>query len=160
MTFGTCPNDCRSTELRIAMRVLVSAASRHGSTAEVATHIADILRAGLSGDVDVDVMAAADVGETASYDTVILGSAVYLGRWLEDTRKLAQRIAADRSGSQRIAADRSGSQRIAADPPRPVWLFSVGPIGDPPEPDAEPAEVGDIVRTTQARGHRLFARRT
>ena len=118
------------------MRILVSAASKHGSTAEVAAHIAETLHANLPGDVVVDVIPAADVGETTSYDAVILGSAVYLGRWLEDARKLAQ--------------------RIAADPPRPVWLFSVGPIGDPPKPDEEPAEVGDIVRTTHARGHRLF----
>jgi menaquinone-dependent protoporphyrinogen oxidase len=58
---------------------------------------------------------------------VILGSAVYLGRWLEDARKLAQ--------------------RIAADPPRPVWLFSVGPIGDPPKPAEEPAEVAALRET-------------
>jgi menaquinone-dependent protoporphyrinogen oxidase len=120
------------------MRILVSAASKHGSTAEVAAHIAETLHADLPGDVVVDVTPAADVGETTSYDAVILGSAVYLGRWLEDARKLAQRI---------------------ADPPRPVWLFSVGPVGDPPKPDEEPAEVGDIVRTTYARGHRLFAGR-
>jgi menaquinone-dependent protoporphyrinogen oxidase len=119
------------------MRILVSAASKHGSTAEVATHIAETLHANLPGDVVVDVIPAADVGETTSYDAVILGSAVYLGRWLEDARKLAQ--------------------RIAADPARPVWLFSVGPVGDPPKPAEEPAEVGDLVRTTHARGHRLFA---
>ena len=120
------------------MRILVSAASRHGSTAEVATRLAEVLRAGLPGEV-VDVIPAGDVGETVSYDAVILGSAVYLGRWLEDARRLAQRIAAER--------------------PRPVWLFSVGPIGDPPKPDEEPVEVGEIVRSTHARGHRLFAGR-
>jgi menaquinone-dependent protoporphyrinogen oxidase len=119
------------------MRILVSAASKHGSTAEVATHIAETLHANLPGDVVVDFIPAADVGETTSYDALILGSAVYLGRWLEDARKLAQ--------------------RIAADPPRPVWLFSVGPVGDPPKPAEEPAEVGDLVRTTHAGGHRLFA---
>lgn len=121
------------------MRILVSAASRHGSTAEVATRLAELLRAGLPGAVVVDVIPAGDVGETASYDAVILGSAVYLDRWLEDARQLAQ--------------------RIAADPPRLVWLFSVGPIGDPPKPNEEPAEVGEIVRSTHARGHRLFAGR-
>ena len=118
------------------MRILVSAASKHGSTAEVAAHIAEMLQASLSGELVVDVIPAADVGEMTSYDAVILGSAVYLGRWLEDARKLAQ--------------------RIAADPPRPVWLFSVGPVGDPPKPAEEPAEVADIVGVTHARGHRLF----
>jgi menaquinone-dependent protoporphyrinogen oxidase len=122
-----------------AVRILVSAASRHGSTAEVATYIAETLLAGLQGDVVIDVIPAAEVGATTSYDVLILGSAVYLGRWLPAARELAQ--------------------RIAAEPPRPVWLFSVGPIGDPPKPAVEPAEVGDIVRTTRARGHRLFAGR-
>jgi menaquinone-dependent protoporphyrinogen oxidase len=121
------------------MRILVSAASKHESTAEVATHIAGALRAGLPGDAVVDVIPAADVGETTSYDALILGSGVYLGRWLEDARKLAERIAAQ-----------SG---------RPVWLFSVGPVGEPPKPDEQPAEVGDIIRATHARGHRLFAGR-
>jgi menaquinone-dependent protoporphyrinogen oxidase len=70
---------------------------------------------------------------------VVLGSAVYMGRWLEDARHAAK--------------------RIATQPPRPVWLFSSGPIGDPPKPDEEPDEVSDVVRTTHARGHRLFAGR-
>jgi menaquinone-dependent protoporphyrinogen oxidase len=108
------------------MRILVSAASRHGSTAETATRIAGSLRAGLPADVVVDALPAAEVGDPTSYDAVVLGSAVYLGRWLDDARRLAE--------------------RIAAQPPRPVWLFSVGPIGDPPKPDEDPAEVGDIVR--------------
>jgi menaquinone-dependent protoporphyrinogen oxidase len=30
--------------------------------------------------------------------------------------------------------------------------FSIGPIGDPPKPDEEPVEVGDIVAATRARG--------
>jgi menaquinone-dependent protoporphyrinogen oxidase len=121
------------------MRILVSTASRHGSTAEAATRIAGTLRAGLPADVVMDELPAAEVGDPTSYDAVVLGSAVYLGRWLDDARKLAE--------------------RIAAQPPRLVWLFSVGPIGDPPKPDEEPAEVGDIVRATHARGHRLFAGR-
>jgi len=121
------------------MRILVSAASKHESTAEVATRIAGALRAGLPRDAVVDVIPAGDVGETTSYDAVVLGSAIYLGRWLEDARKLAERI-----------TTRTG---------RPVWLFSVGPIGEPPKPDEDPAGVGDLIRATSARGHRLFAGR-
>jgi WS/DGAT/MGAT family acyltransferase len=121
------------------MRILVSSASRHGSTAEAATRIAGSLRAGLPAEIVLDELPAAEVGDPASYDAVVLGSAVYMGRWLDDARQLAE--------------------RIAAQPPRPVWLFSVGPIGDPPKPDEQPAEVGDIVRETRARGHRLFAGR-
>jgi menaquinone-dependent protoporphyrinogen oxidase len=121
------------------MRVLVSTAGKHGSTGEIATRIAEKLRAGLSADVVVDVLAAAEVGEATSYDAVVLGSAVYMGRWLADARSLAE--------------------RIALLPPRPIWLFSVGPIGDPPKPVKDPADIGDLLSATHAREHRLFAGR-
>jgi menaquinone-dependent protoporphyrinogen oxidase len=38
----------------------------------------------------------------------------------------------------------------------PVWLFSSGPVGDPPKPLENPAEVADVVKRLGARGHRLF----
>jgi menaquinone-dependent protoporphyrinogen oxidase len=87
----------------------------------------------------VDELPADEVDDLSSYDVVVLGSAVYLGRWLDDARKLAE--------------------RVAAQPPRLVWLFSVGPIGNPPKPDEDPAGIGHMVRATHARGHRLFAGR-
>ena len=121
------------------MRVLVSTASKHGSTGEIASRIAEALRAGLPGNTVVDVRPAAEVDDATSYDAVVLGSAVYMGRWLEDARHVAA--------------------GLATDPPRPVWLFSSGPIGDPPKPDEEPAEVSDIAAAAHARGHRLFAGR-
>jgi menaquinone-dependent protoporphyrinogen oxidase len=121
------------------MRILVSTASRHGSTTEVAARIAETLRSGLDAGTVVDELPAAQAVDPVSYDAVVLGSAVYLGRWLDDARTLAG--------------------RIAAQPPRAVWLFSVGPIGEPPKPADEPAEIGDLVRVTRARGHRLFAGR-
>lgn len=119
------------------MRVLITAASKHGSTAEIAARIAEVLRAGLPGDAAVEVLPAAEVGDVTAYDAVVLGSAVYLGRWVGDARHLAE--------------------RIATGPPRPVWLFSSGPIGDPPKPDEAPVEVGDIVTSTRALEHRVFA---
>jgi menaquinone-dependent protoporphyrinogen oxidase len=117
------------------VRVLVSAASRHGSTEEIAARIAEALRTALPGDAVVDVRPAVEVTDVAPYDAVVLGSAVYMGRWLDDARGAAQ--------------------RIAAHPPRPMWLFSSGPIGDPPKP----AEVAALVAATGCRGHRLFAGR-
>src|SRR5687768_16293976 len=117
---------------------MVSAASRHGSTAEIAARIAGSLRNSLPGDV-VDVLPADEVDDATSYDAVLVGSAIYMGRWLDDARTLAE--------------------RIAAQPPRPVWLFSSGLLGDPAKPDEDPAEVGDLVNTTHARSHRLFAGR-
>ncbi|SDT53594.1 flavodoxin domain-containing protein [Actinoplanes derwentensis] len=121
------------------MKILVSAASRHGSTAEIATGIAEAIRAGLTGDAVVEVLPAVAVSDPASYDAFVLGSAVYLGRWLEDARRLADRIVVQQ--------------------PRPVWLFSSGPVGDPAKPDEEPAEIGELVTSTHALDHRLFAGR-
>jgi menaquinone-dependent protoporphyrinogen oxidase len=121
------------------MRILVSTASKHGSTGEVATRIAETLRAGVPTETIVDVLPASEVGEATWYDAAVLGSAVYMGRWLADARLLAE--------------------RIAMDPPRPVWLFSIGPIGDPLKSPEDPADIGDILSATHAREHRLFAGR-
>ena len=63
-----------------AMKVLVTAASRHGSTAEIATIIAGILQA---SDIDAEVLPPEAVASVVDYDAVILGSAVYAGQWLE-----------------------------------------------------------------------------
>jgi menaquinone-dependent protoporphyrinogen oxidase len=97
------------------------------------------MRTALPGDAVVEIRPAVEVGDLAPYDAVVLGSAVYMGRWLDDARAAAQ--------------------RIAARPPCPVWLFSSGPIGSPPTPDEDPAEVAALVAATSSRGHRLFAGR-
>ena len=120
------------------MKILVSTAGKHGSTNEIADRIAETLRAVIPG-VTVDVVPAADVGDLSQYHALVVGSAVYMGRWLEDARKLTDRVG--------VLEQRS------------VWLFSSGPIGDPPKPDEEPAEVADLVKTLNAYGHRLFAGR-
>jgi menaquinone-dependent protoporphyrinogen oxidase len=75
--------------------------------------------------------------DPARYDAVVLGSAVYVGRWLEPARDYATAFA---------AALRA----------RPVWLFSSGPIGEPPFPPDEPHDAGPIRQVTGARDHRVF----
>jgi menaquinone-dependent protoporphyrinogen oxidase len=40
---------------------------------------------------------------------------------------------------------------------RPVWLFSSGPVGDPPKPDEDPVDVAELLAATNARDHRVFA---
>jgi menaquinone-dependent protoporphyrinogen oxidase len=70
------------------MRILVSTASKHGSTGDVATRNAERLRSGLPPGAVVDVLPAAEVGEAIPYDGVALGSAVYMGRLPEDARSL------------------------------------------------------------------------
>jgi menaquinone-dependent protoporphyrinogen oxidase len=38
-----------------------------------------------------------------------------------------------------------------------VWLFSSGPVGDPPKPEEDPVDVAQIMEATGARGHFLFS---
>lgn len=38
-----------------------------------------------------------------------------------------------------------------------MWLFSSGPVGDPPKPDEDPVDVAGIAETTRSRAHRVFA---
>jgi menaquinone-dependent protoporphyrinogen oxidase len=63
----------------VVVRVLVSAASKHGPTGEIAGRIGEALRVGPPGGAVVDVLPAAQVGDATSYDAVILGRAVYMG---------------------------------------------------------------------------------
>jgi menaquinone-dependent protoporphyrinogen oxidase len=119
------------------VRVLVTAASKHGTTTEIAEAIADVLRAAR---VDVDVTPPGDVQSLADYDAVVLGSGVYGGHWLEPARAFVARHELALQG-------------------RAVFLFSSGPIGDPPRPLADPAEVATIDDATMAIDHRVFAGR-
>jgi menaquinone-dependent protoporphyrinogen oxidase len=120
------------------MRVLVLAASRHGSTTEIAAAIAEALvRRGLDADAN-----AIEDATPQRYDAVVLGSGVYMGHWLEPARRFAE-------------------QHAAALAERPVWLFSSGPLG-PPEhlvPEGDPVDVAALLEATGARGHRVFAGR-
>ena len=54
--------------------VLVTYASKRGSTAEIAHAVADVLRG--AGDLHVDCIPAGDVDAIDAYDAVVLGSAV------------------------------------------------------------------------------------
>jgi menaquinone-dependent protoporphyrinogen oxidase len=118
------------------VRALVAAASRHGSTQEIAEAIGRTLE---EEGIEADVWPVEEVETPAAYDAFVVGSAVYIGSWLEDAREFVDRHADTLRG-------------------RPTWLFSSGPIGDPPRPDAEHAvQVDEVLAKTGARGHRLFA---
>jgi menaquinone-dependent protoporphyrinogen oxidase len=121
------------------VRIVVSAASKHGSTAQIAARIGEVLRVALPAGAVVEVNTAAELSELMVYDAIVLGRAVYMGRWLPGARE--------------------GAAAVAAHPLRPVWLFSSGPVGDPPKPDEDPSDVSDLMTSTHARGHRLLAGR-
>jgi menaquinone-dependent protoporphyrinogen oxidase len=116
------------------MKVLVAVASRHGSTRGIAEAIADVLAA---DGLDVTVLEPDDVESVEPYDAVLLGSSVYVGRWGASARSMVDRLAGE----------------LAA---RPVWLFSSGPLGDPPAPGGDPDEVPSLMTRLGARAHRTF----
>ena len=71
------------------MKFLVSAASRYGSTAEIAWAIGDVLsRRGF----DVSVTPSQEVAAVEEYDAVILRSAVYMGHWLDPAKEFARTV--------------------------------------------------------------------
>lgn len=117
------------------MRVLVTAATKYGATGEIAQAIGQVLN---ERGVDTTVLPPDQVGAVDDYDAVVLGSGVYAGHWLKPAKEFVDR----------------NSNALAA---RPVWLFSSGPIGDPPKPEEDPVDVAELMQTTKAREHRLFA---
>ena len=110
-------------------------ASRYGATDGIAQAIAEVLAA---GGHDVTVTPCEAVTEVESFDAAIVGSAVYAGHWLEAAKDLVHTHAA--------ALRR-----------RPVWLFSSGPVGDPPKPDEDPVDTADMVGASNPRDHRVFS---
>ena len=69
------------------MKVLVAVASRHGATREIGEAIGRAL--GSSG-VEAHVRAFEEAGELTAYDAFVLGSAIYMGRWLEPARDFVE----------------------------------------------------------------------
>ena len=86
------------------MRVLVTYGSRMGGTAGIAELVGGALRdAGL----EADVRPAPEVSGLDPYGAVVVGGALYTGRWHRDARRFVKR-------------------HTAALQERPVWLFSSG----------------------------------
>ena len=89
-------------------KILVTYASRMGATGEIAEVIgAELRQAGYS----VDVTPCAAHPDARRYAAVVIGSAVYLGRWLPDAVHVLQHQAPDLAE-------------------RPTWLFQSGPCGE------------------------------
>jgi len=90
------------------MHVLVTYASKHGSTREIAERIAAHLE---QHGVTVDLRPTNQVNGLDGFDAVVIGSAVYIGRWMKEATELVERLRPALAGSR-------------------VWLFSSGPLGD------------------------------
>ncbi|MGW4060789.1 flavodoxin domain-containing protein [Amycolatopsis sp. NPDC004747] len=122
------------------MKILVAVATRHGATREIAESVATALGVALTDAgvwSQVEVRDAGQVHSVEGFDAVVIGSAVYMGHWLEQARNLVESF-----------SDELGKV--------PVWLFSSGPVGEQKRPTEEPVAVDDLVHRLNARGHRLF----
>jgi len=94
-------------------QVLVTYATKYGATAEIAEKIGQVLgQAGLR----TDVLPTDRVGELHFYKAVVLGSAVYIGRWRKEAATILK-------ANEKVLAEQL------------VWLFSSGPTdeGNPVE---------------------------
>ena len=122
-------------------RLLVAYGTKYGSTAEIAERVARALQ---SAGVDAEVKRARDVRSLEGYDGVVLGSAVYMGRWRGDALRLLRRL-----------RGRLGE--------RPLWIFSSGIVGEDPEEDpgkwARPTKVQALADQLAARDHAVFGGR-
>ena len=89
-------------------QVLVTYATKYGATAEIAERIAQVLRqAGLR----TDVLPTDRVSDLAAYEAVVLGSAVYIGRWRKEAVTFLK-------ANEKVLAGQL------------VWMFSSGPTGE------------------------------
>ncbi len=133
-------------------RVLVVYGSRHGGTQGIAERIGEVLR---SEGLEADVVAADRVGDLGDRDAFVVGSGVYMGRWLKEPLEFIAR--------NQVA--------LAA---RPLWLFSSGPLrassastnpDDPLEDALGPTDgpgsggrkkIAELSAATHPRDHRVF----
>jgi menaquinone-dependent protoporphyrinogen oxidase len=116
------------------MRILVTWASKHGSTADIAHTIGGTLREH-GAHVEMCPIDSANLDD--AYDAYVIGSAVYAGHWMKQAKEFVKRHRATLI-------------------PAPVWLFSSGPLGHPPQPADATIDVADLFANTAPHEHRIF----
>lgn len=118
------------------MTVLVTYATKMGATASIAAAVGIELRA---AGFTVDVREIGAVQAVTPYDAVVLGSAIYQGRWLPEAVRFLRRH----------------ERQLRA---RRVWLFHSGPLGASRTQDQPvPADVARLAREFGAPPVKTFA---
>jgi len=102
--------------------ILVAYATKMGGTKEIAEAVAARIRAASH---EVTVLDAADVRSVEPYKAVVLGSALYAGRWRPEAVRLLKR-----------------NEHILAR--KPVWLFHSGPVGADLSAQKAPRKVREL----------------
>ena len=102
-------------------RVLVVYGSRHGATRGIAERIGEVLQ---SDGLEATVAAADHAPSVEDVDAFVVGSGVYMGRWLKEPLQFLER----------------NREALAA---HPIWLFSSGPT-----PGSTAAKSDDPIENT------------
>jgi menaquinone-dependent protoporphyrinogen oxidase len=121
---------------RWIVRVLVVYGSTSGGTAGLAQMVAEAF---VAQGILADLGDAADVDEIDGYDVVVIGGALYNGRWQLDATEFVERHTA--------------KLRLRA-----VWMFSSGPLDSSASTGAlaPVPEVQNLAKVADARGHMTF----
>lgn len=90
------------------VKILVTFASKHGSTSQIADVIGRVLKQNEL--YTVDVMPMTEVNSIEDYDVLVLGSAIYADKWLATATTFVQKF-----------------QSMLVQ--KPLYLFSSGPLG-------------------------------
>jgi menaquinone-dependent protoporphyrinogen oxidase len=114
------------------LRILIGYASKHGATAGIAERIGEALRL---ADQDAGVLPISEVRDLEDYHTAILGSAVYMGRWMKEATSFVRRHQVELAAMS-------------------LWLFSSGPVGPKPLPEA--ADIAEFRKVLNVAGHATF----
>lgn len=89
-------------------KVLVAYATKHGGTREIAERVGAVLA---DAGMDTDVREAGEAGSVEDYRAVVLGIAVYVGKW----------------HAEGVAFLEANEAPLVS---RPLWIFSSGPTGE------------------------------
>jgi menaquinone-dependent protoporphyrinogen oxidase len=107
------------------MRILVAYATRHGATRGIAERISQTLE---QTGLDVTIQSVEAAGSLDQYDAFVVGSAAYMGRWIDAAASFVRR-----------------NREVLAS--RPVWLFSSGPVGT----ETVDAKGRDVIKASEPR---------
>jgi menaquinone-dependent protoporphyrinogen oxidase len=118
------------------VNVIIVVGSKHGSTRVIAEAVGDELR---NGGLDVSIVDADAVDLSLDgCDAAVIGSAVYVGRWVKGARSF-------------LEAHRAALGAM------PLWLFSSGPLDHEAGRPDDLADVRSFAADVHARDHRVFA---
>jgi menaquinone-dependent protoporphyrinogen oxidase len=120
----------------VVKTMVVSAASRHGGTCEIADRIAATLTRVLPDGWHVIRGDLSDLRIFDGADAVVLGSAIYYGHWMHNASHALE--------------------YLREDMPQDLWLFSTGPISETESENAQVISADEMADVGEADEHMVF----